>query len=72
MENKIPIPTDNIFKFYALFGLLLCIFSINRESIKECGCLSGDGLRQRPEHRSVNQSKEASNCLFVFFHHDEV
>lgn len=28
MENKIPIPTDNIFKFYALFGLLLFIFSV--------------------------------------------
>ena len=27
MENKIPIPTDNIFKFYALFGLLLFIFT---------------------------------------------
>ena len=27
MENKIPIPTDNIFKFYAFFGLLLFIFS---------------------------------------------
>lgn len=27
MENKIPIPTDNIFKFYALFGLMLFIFS---------------------------------------------
>lgn len=27
MENKIPIPTDNIFKFYALFGLLLFVFS---------------------------------------------
>lgn len=26
MENKIPIPTDNIFKFYALFGLMLFIF----------------------------------------------
>jgi hypothetical protein len=28
MENKIPLPTDNIFKFYALFGLLLLIFSV--------------------------------------------
>lgn len=28
MENKIPIPTDNIFKFYALFGLLLFVFSV--------------------------------------------
>ncbi len=27
MENKIPLPTDNIFKFYALFGLVLFIFS---------------------------------------------
>jgi len=27
MENRIPLPTDNIFKFYALFGLVLFIFS---------------------------------------------
>lgn len=26
MESRIPLPTDNIFKFYALFGLLLIIF----------------------------------------------
>ncbi len=28
MENKIPLPTDNIFKFYALFSLLLLIFGL--------------------------------------------
>ncbi|MBX3659825.1 MAG: hypothetical protein KF740_15440 [Ramlibacter sp.] len=28
MESKIPLPTDNIYKFYALFGLLVFIFSI--------------------------------------------
>ena len=28
MENRIPLPTDNIYKFYALFGLLLAIFCI--------------------------------------------
>ncbi|MES9901110.1 MAG: hypothetical protein ABW168_00340 [Sedimenticola sp.] len=28
MENRVPLPTDNIFKFYSLFGLLLVIFSI--------------------------------------------
>ncbi|MEJ1359325.1 MAG: hypothetical protein RPU51_14315 [Candidatus Sedimenticola sp. (ex Thyasira tokunagai)] len=28
MESRIPIPTDNIFKFYAMFGLLLLITSI--------------------------------------------
>jgi hypothetical protein len=27
MENKIPLPTDNIYKFYALFALFLLIFS---------------------------------------------
>lgn len=29
MENRVPLPTDNIYKFYALFGLLLTIFSIS-------------------------------------------
>jgi hypothetical protein len=28
MVNHIPLPTDNIYKFYALFGLLLVIFGI--------------------------------------------
>lgn len=28
MQDKIPIPTDNIYKFYALFSLLLLIFSV--------------------------------------------
>lgn len=27
MESRVPVPTDNIYKFYALFGLLLFIFS---------------------------------------------
>jgi len=27
MESKIPLPTDNIYKFYALFGLMLLITS---------------------------------------------
>ena len=28
MESRIPVPTDNIFKFYALFSLLVFVFSI--------------------------------------------
>jgi len=28
VNTRIPIPTDNIYKFYALFGLTLLIFSI--------------------------------------------
>lgn len=27
MQSKVPLPTDNIYKFYALFGLLLLIAS---------------------------------------------
>ncbi|WP_026970841.1 hypothetical protein [Aliagarivorans marinus] len=27
MESRIPLPTDNIYKFYALFGLLLVVFA---------------------------------------------
>ncbi|MGD0015951.1 MAG: hypothetical protein ABSC38_00280 [Verrucomicrobiia bacterium] len=27
MESRIPLPTDNIYKFYAFFGLLLFVFS---------------------------------------------
>jgi len=29
MENRVPLPTDNIYKFYALFGLLLIIFAFS-------------------------------------------
>jgi hypothetical protein len=29
MESRIPLPTDNIYKFYALFGLLLLIFGLS-------------------------------------------
>ena len=28
MESRIPLPTDNIYKFYALFGLLLFVFAV--------------------------------------------
>ncbi len=28
MQNKVPLPTDNIYKFFALFGLILFIFSL--------------------------------------------
>lgn len=28
MESRIPLPTDNIYKFYALFGLLLFTFAL--------------------------------------------
>ena len=29
VQNRVPLPTDNIYKFYALFGLILFIFSFS-------------------------------------------
>ncbi len=29
MHSRVPLPTDNIFKFYALFGLLISIFCLS-------------------------------------------
>jgi hypothetical protein len=28
MDSKIPLPTDNVYKFYALFGLVLLVFGL--------------------------------------------
>ncbi len=28
MQDKIPLPTDNLYKFFALFGLVILIFSL--------------------------------------------
>jgi hypothetical protein len=28
MDSKVPLPTDNVFKFYALFGLVIIIFGL--------------------------------------------
>ncbi len=28
MESRIPVPTDNVYKFYALFSLLVLVFSM--------------------------------------------
>lgn len=29
MHSRVPLPTDNIYKFYALFGLLISIFCLS-------------------------------------------
>ncbi len=67
MESRVPVPTDNIFKFYALFGLLLFIFC--------CGSLlyvtrasnelifstlpELEGLKQIPQRSHVEQTRLA-------------
>src|SRR6185503_16872159 len=66
MESKIPIPTDNIFKFYALFGLLLFIFSIGSSlyvirSTNELvfqTVIESESIRQIDNPSTVDQTKK--------------
>ncbi|WP_421870446.1 hypothetical protein [Motiliproteus sp.] len=62
MESRIPLPTDNIYKFYALFGLLLLIFGFasflyvnqsNNDLIFEVG-VEYETLKADPS-RSISQ-----------------
>lgn len=67
MERSIPLPTDNIFKFYALFGLLLFIFSwgsvlyVNSSSNEVVFTVIPEleGLKQVVEPSKVEVSKMA-------------
>lgn len=59
MESKIPVPTDNIFKFYALFSLLLLIFSLGaalyiQRSANELA------IAVLPDLETLKQAKELS------------
>jgi len=65
MENQIPIPTDNIFKFYALFGLLLFVFSAGSiiyvtRSTNELAfqaAIEVETIRQNPNSSAVDKAK---------------
>lgn len=64
MESKIPVPTDNIYKFYALFSLFVFIFSIG--AVLYVNQDNNDRiLRFYPELEALKQSKELTP-------HDEV
>ena len=59
MENKVTVPTDNIYKFYALFGLVLFVFSCTavihvNESTNELI------LKEAPEIVALKQIDKAS------------
>ena len=59
MESKIPIPTDNIFKFYALFSLLILMFSLG--SMIYVQQSTNDRLASTlPELEVLKQTKELS------------
>jgi hypothetical protein len=59
VENKIPLPTDNIFKFYALFGLLLLIFALGA-AIYENRATNEVIFAAIPESESLNQITQRS------------
>lgn len=56
MESKIPLPTDNIFKFYALFSLFLFVFSI-AAVIYTTQASNDRVLRFYPELEGLRQTK---------------
>ena len=60
MENKIPIPTDNIYKFYALFGLVLFIFGIG-SIIYIQSSTNEIGFQASIEIAAINQIEKPSN-----------
>lgn len=66
MENKIPLPTDNVYKFYALFGLLVFIFSVggmlystkSTNEILFSLIIEGEQLNQLPSVSHLEQVKK--------------
>lgn len=66
LESQIPLPTDNIYKFYALFGLLLFIFSfglsvyVSKTTNKLLfqTLIDQETLKQLPNPSSVEKTKE--------------
>lgn len=60
MESKIPLPTDNIYKFYALFSLFVFVFSIG--ALIYVNQANNDRvLRIYPELAALKQAKELSS-----------
>lgn len=59
MESKIPLPTDNIYKFYALFSLFVFIFSLG--ALLYVNQANNDRvLRVYPELAALKQAKDLS------------
>ncbi|WP_201501522.1 hypothetical protein [Psychrobacter cibarius] len=63
MQNKVPLPTDNIYKFFALFGLILLIFSLGATTYitKEANVQLIDIAIQLDNANSNNLSDETKN-----------
>ena len=67
MESRIPVPTDNIFKLYALFGLLLFIFCCSAvlyvvrsaNEVVYASLPELEGLKQIKQPTSVDQARIA-------------
>jgi|ERR1017187_3480571 hypothetical protein len=59
MESQIPLPTDNIYKFYALFGLLLFVFSVGA-GIYETHSANEIVFQVVPEIEALKQMTNAS------------
>ena len=65
MQNKVPLPTDNVYKFFALFGLILLIFSLGATIYitKEANVQLIDIAIQLDNANSNNFSDETKNII---------
>lgn len=65
MQNKVPLPTDNIYKFCALFGLIILIFSLGATIYitKEANVQIVDIAIQLDKANSNNLSDETKNII---------
>lgn len=65
MQNKVPLPTDNIYKFCALFGLIILIFSLGATIYitKEANVQIVDTAIQLDNANSKNLSDETKNII---------
>lgn len=67
MDSKIPLPTDNIYKFYALFGLLLlvsCILAVtyihqSTNALLESSYLTVLEIEAKPTPTQAESNKKA-------------
>ncbi len=65
MKNKVPLPTDNLYKFCALFGLILLIFSLGATLYitKEANVKLIDIAIQLDAANNSNFSDETKNII---------
>ena len=66
MHSNIPLPTDNIYKFYALFGIALIVSSILAITYISSNTFE-TGYSLLKDYEAINQSIDAQESLLPEF-----